>query len=176
MRRLLFARLEKLWATLLIVTFVVIVIAVPVAFILGQLFQESLHAQSFLRDSIDVRAWPLVAWADKQFDLREIAQQIAATLARWIAPALAHSVGVISQAGVTLLALFFFLRDQESILDAGRRLLPLSPDEIDLLLARMSSAVRSAVYGRLTVGLLQAPSEAWCSAWWDCPRPFSGAP
>jgi predicted PurR-regulated permease PerM len=166
LRRWLFARMTKLAATLLIITLVVVVIAAPVTFIMRELLQESLQAQTLLKQSLDADTWQRTiaahpwfgrvwTWADQQFDLSEIARQIAAAIARWIAPALAHSVGVISQAGVALLAFFYFLRDQESILTATQRLLPLSRDETGIFLARISAAVRSAVYGRLSVGFLQ---------------------
>lgn len=166
LRRWLFARIPALPATLLVLTLVVAVIAAPVTFILHQLLQESLQAQALLKQSLDADAWQrtiaahhwlgaLWSWADQQFDLSEIARQMAAAMARWIAPALAHSVSVISQAGVALLALFFFLRDQETVVSTTERLLPLSSEETSILLSRISSAIRSAVYGRLSVGLLQ---------------------
>ena len=164
--RWLFARMPKFPATLLVVALVVVVITVPVSFILRQLLQESLQAQSLLKDSLNADAWqrniathrwlgPLWTWADQEFDLAEIARQIAGTIARWAAPVLAHSVSAVSQSGIALLAFFFFVRDQESILAAIGRMLPLSPGEIDLLQTRVSVAVRSAVYGRLSIGLLQ---------------------
>ena len=54
-----------------------------------------------------------------------------------------------------MFAFFFFLRDQEIGLAAIRRMLPLEDSETDLLFTRVSSAVRSAIYGRLFIGLLQ---------------------
>lgn len=166
LRKWLFARMPKLPATLLIMAVVIVVIAAPVTFVLRELLQESIRAQALLRNSFDADDWrqmiadhrwlgPLWAWADQQFDLSEIARQIAAALARWIAPALARSAGVVSQSCVALLAFFFFLRDQESVLAAVRRMLPLSRTETNGLLTKVSSAVRSAVYGRLSIGFLQ---------------------
>lgn len=149
------AHLQKFWVSVLLVAFVAIVIAVPLTFVLRQLFQELLKPQSNLRDSFDTHVSPILAWADRQFDLTQLAQQAAAAAAGWIAPVLAHSAGAISQTGVTLLALFFFLRDQDEILATLRRLVPLSPEETDMLMVRIGSAVRSTVHGRLFVGLLQ---------------------
>ena len=90
--------------------------------------------------------------ADQQLDLSQIGQELASAIARSIAPAVARSVGVISQAGAALLAFFFFVRDQEIALTTIRRLLPLQASEIDLLFTRVSSAVQSAIYGRLFIG------------------------
>jgi predicted PurR-regulated permease PerM len=166
LRQWLFARMPRLPAALLIMTIVLVLISVPVMFILRELLQESLRAPALLRSSIQSDDWritiavqrwfgPLWAWADQQLDLSEIAQQMAGTIARWIGPALARSVGVISQAGVAMLAFFFFVRDQEIALEAIRGMVPLSFSETEHLFKRVSSAVQSAVYGRLFIGCVQ---------------------
>jgi predicted PurR-regulated permease PerM len=166
LRKWLFARIPRWPATLLIMAIVLIVIAVPVTFMLRQLLQESLRAQALLKSSIQSDDWrttiaaqrwlgPLWTWADQQLDLSEIAQQMAGVMARWIAPALARSVGIISQAGAAMLAFFFFVRDKEIAVEAIRRMLPLSFAETEHLFGRISSAVRSAVYGRLFIGGVQ---------------------
>jgi predicted PurR-regulated permease PerM len=145
---------------------VIVVIAAPLSFVLRQLLQESLKAQAWVLNSMQADGWrgviaanrwfgPLWSWADQQFDLSQIAQQIAATIARWIAPAVAHSVSVISQTGAALLAFFFFLRDEEIVLAGVSRALPLSPPETDRLFARVSTTIRTAVYGRVFIGFLQ---------------------
>ena len=166
LRDRMFARLPRFPATLLIMTLAIVAIAVPVAMVLRQLLQESIKAQSLLRNSIGTSDWqnaiaahpwvaPLWTWADRQLDLSEIAQKIATAIAGWIAPAVAGSLSMVSQTGAALLAFFFFLRDEETALAAVRRMLPLSPSECDLLFGRVSSAIRSAVYGRLFIGFLQ---------------------
>ena len=166
LRKWLFARMPRLPATALIMALVLVVIAVPLTFALRQLLQESLKAQLWLRNSMQTEGWrsaiaanrwlgPLWNWADRQLDLGQLAQQIAAAIARWIAPAVAHSVSVISQTGAALLAFFFFLRDEETILAGVGRMLPLSPAETGRLFARVSTAVRTAVYGRVFIGFVQ---------------------
>ena len=166
LRKRLFSRLPRLPATLLIMAFVIAVIAVPVTFVSRQLLQESLKAQTLLQQSVQTDDWrsaiaenrwfgPIWTWADQQLDLSQMAQELAGAIARSIAPAVARSVGVISQAGAALLAFFFFLRDQEIALATIRRLLPLEASETDLLFTRVSSAVQSAIYGRLFIGFLQ---------------------
>jgi predicted PurR-regulated permease PerM len=182
LRKWLFARMPKVPATMLILALVVLVVAAPVTLILRSLFQESLQIQSLVRQSLDADVWQstvgahpwlgnLWKWADQQFDLDGIARQTAAAIARWIAPALAHSVGVVSQAGIALFALFFFLRDQEIVLDSVRRLLPFSPEEMDLLTARISSTVRYSIYGRLAAGLIQGALGGAAFAFLGLPAP-----
>jgi predicted PurR-regulated permease PerM len=166
LRKWLFARMPRFAATTLILVLVVAVITLPLTFVLRQLLGESLKAQAFLRDSMQANDWrSLVAshprlgllwsWADQQLDLGQIVQRMAAGIVAWIAPALARSVRVVSQTGVALLALFFFLRDAETLLAELGRLLPLSPVESGKLFARVSSTLRTAVYGRVLIGFLQ---------------------
>jgi predicted PurR-regulated permease PerM len=166
LRKWLISRTPPLAAAVFMVAITITVIAVPVTFILRQLLQESLKAQSLLVSSLQANGWrstisanrwlgPLWNWADQQLDLRQIAQQAAAEISTWIAPAVARSLRVVSQTGAMLLALFFFLRDQEAILAGMARMLPLSPDETDRLFTRVSTTLRTAVYGRVFIGFLQ---------------------
>ena len=166
LRKWLFRRMPALPATLLIIAFVIVVIAMPTAMLLRELLHESVKAQAVIQASVQAGDWrsavgahrwlgPMWLWADEQLDLSQMVQQLATAIGRSIAPAVARSIGVISNTGVALLALFFFLRDQEITLAAIRRLLPLEDSETNLLFTRVSSAIQSAVYGRLFIGFLQ---------------------
>ena len=166
LRKWLFARMRRIPATILIVALVIVVLAVPLTIVLRQLLQESLKAQSLLLGSIQTSSWqgaisanrwlgPLWNWANQQLDLSQVAQRTAAGIAGWIAPAVAHSLSVVSQTGVMLLALFFFLCDGEEILAGLGQVLPLSSDEASRLFARVSVTIRAAVYGRVFIGFVQ---------------------
>jgi len=166
LRRWLFARMPRALASVLIILLILAVIAVPMTFVVRQLFEESLKAQSLLQSSIQADGWrgaisgnrwlgPLWNWADRQFDLEQVAQQTASKIAGWLAPAVAKSFSILSQTGAMLLALFFFLRDGESILAGVGRVLPLSDAEMDRLLARVTMTMRIAVYGRVFIGFVQ---------------------
>jgi predicted PurR-regulated permease PerM len=164
-RRWLTSRMPGLTATLLIITSLVVAVSLPGALVGRQLLNECLKAQELLqslqgdgwRSAVAARPWigNLLAWTDSQLDLAQMGQQLAGTMARSIAPLLARSVGLISQAGVILLALFFFLQDEAILLAGARSLLPLSPGETDALIARVSATVRATVYGRLLIGIVQ---------------------
>src|SRR5579863_6548431 len=166
LRTWLSTRLPKLLATLLVITAAIIVAAVPGALFSRQLLCESVRAQQLLRDSIQGGGWQsaladhprigeVLAWAGDRLDLGQIGQQLAGAMAGWIAPVVAHSVGAIAQAGVILLALYFFLQDEDIALAAVRAVLPFSSGESDRLIARLSSTVRATVYGRLLIGTIQ---------------------
>jgi predicted PurR-regulated permease PerM len=165
-RRWLTARMSGLAATLLIMTLLVVAVTVPGALLARQLFNECLRAQQLLQESLlggdwqaalAARPWigKLLVWTDNQLDLAQIGQQLAGNMASWIAPVLARSAGLITQAGVVLLALFFFLHDQAILLVGVRSLLPFSDQETDGLTARVSATVRATVYGRLLIAGIQ---------------------
>jgi len=166
LRRWLLARMPPVAATLLIMALVVMVIAAPLMMMLTRLLQESIRAQSLLRSSFGTDEWrnviesnrwagSLWAWIDQQLDIGEIGRQAAAMIASWIGPVVARSASAISQTGIALLVFFFFLRDQETILGGVAGMLPLSAAETTALFERVSTAVRTAVYGRVFVGMVQ---------------------
>ncbi len=159
-------RMPGLAATLLIMTALVVGVSLPGAVLGRQLVNECLRAQQLLQESLRGGGWrgavaarpwigTVIAWTDSELDLALLGQQLAGTMARSIAPFLVRSVGLLSQAGIVLLALFFFLQDEARLLAGARSLLPLSADEIDGLTARVSATVRATVYGRLLIGIIQ---------------------
>ena len=165
-RKWLISRMPGLPATLLIITSLVVAVSLPGALVGRQLLNECLRAQDFLQKSLQGGGWRgavaarpwignFLAWTDSQLDLTEFGQTLAGTMARSLAPLLARSFGLISQAGVILLALFFFLQDEAILLAGARSLLPLSTAETDALTARVSATVRATVYGRLLIGTIQ---------------------
>ncbi len=165
-RKWLSSRMSGRTATLLIIASLIVAVTLPGALIARQLLNECLKAQQLLQQSLEGGGWQgalaarpwignVLDWAGNQLDLAQMGQQLAGTMARSIAPALAHSVGLISQAGVTLLALFFFLQDEKILLAGVRSLLPLSAGETDALVARVSATVRATVFGRLLIGAIQ---------------------
>jgi predicted PurR-regulated permease PerM len=56
---------------------------------------------------------------------------------------------------LSLLFFFFFVRDQETLIEAIRRLLPLTPAETEQLFNRTSSTVQATVIGRIGIGAIQ---------------------
>lgn len=155
------------WLTaLLLVGLVILVAALFTAFLSHRLLQEAAKAreavQEFLQPSFrqhflatQPRLMLLWQWIEPRIDLPQIAQQMQGALAARVAPAVGASAALISRALMSLFVLFFLLRDEELMVDAVRRLLPLTPDEIDLAWNRVSAAMRATVYGRVLVGIVQ---------------------
>ena len=165
-QRRLACHMSSSFAALIVVTLAVLIIAIPITALSRQLFQESVRAQTILQNFYQSGAWTEMAsdhkeigrafvWADQQLDLTDILQRLAATFASSVGPVVATSLAVISQSGTAILTLFFFLRDEDLILATMRRILPLHGRETDLLFGQIASAVQTAVYGRLLIGLLQ---------------------
>jgi predicted PurR-regulated permease PerM len=155
------------WLTaLLLVSLVILVVALFAAFLSHRLLQEAAKAreavQEFLQPSFRqhfLETQPRLAllwqWVEPRIDLPQIAQQIQGALAARVAPAVGASAMLLSRALMSLFVLFFLLRDEELMVGAVRRLLPLTPDEIDLAWSRVSAAMRSSVYGRVLIGIVQ---------------------
>ena len=166
LRRMLHGRLSKTAVALLIVSLVVVVLAVPAIFMSQQLMSEVMRGQQMLRGALQGAVWQralesqpwlgaVLRWLASRVDLSQIVQQASAALAYRIAPAVGRSALVLSQAAMSLLFFFFFVRDQEALLDSFRHFLPLTLPEIDTALNRVSSAIRAAVYGRVFIGSIQ---------------------
>ncbi|HLJ73200.1 MAG TPA: AI-2E family transporter [Thermoanaerobaculia bacterium] len=155
------------WATaLLLVCFVILVGALLTAFVSHRLVHEAAKAQESIRPFLQPSFWehflqsqPWLGifwrWIEPRIDIAQIGQQISAAAASRVAPAVGRSAMMISRAAMSLFVLFFFVRDQEALVDAVRRLLPLTADEIDLAWNRVSSAMRASVYGRVLIGIVQ---------------------
>ena len=166
LRRILNGRLSKTAAALLIVSVALVVLAVPPIFMSHRLVGEVMRGQQVLREALQPATWqralqsqPWLSalWRSlaSRVDLSQIVQQASAALAYRIAPAIGRSALILSQAAMSLLFLFFFVRDQEALLEGFRRVLPLTPSEIDTALDRVSSAIQAAVYGRVFIGSIQ---------------------
>jgi predicted PurR-regulated permease PerM len=187
LRRWLFARMPRWAASLLIIVLLLVVIVVPVTFLFRQLLQESQRAQALFQGSLQNGDWraavagnrflaPLFDWAGRQFDFGQLGRQLNGIVASSIGPVVARSLRVIGQIGAALLALFFFLRDQEIMVEAIGRVLPLSNGETTRLFTRVASTVRAAVLGRLFIGMLQGSLGGLIFAILGLPAPiFWGA-
>jgi predicted PurR-regulated permease PerM len=187
LRQWLFRRMPRSVASILIIALLLIVIVVPVSFLFRQLLHESQRAQAMFQGSLQSEGWratiasnrwlaSLWDWGNQQFDFEQIGRQLNGMVARSIGPVVARSVRVIAQIGAALLALFFFLRDQEVVVEAIGRVLPLSEGETDRLFTRVASAVRASVLGRLFIGMLQGSLGGFIFAILGLPAPiFWGA-
>ena len=69
--------------------------------------------------------------------------------------AIAGTVWVGMQLFITLMCLFYFLRDRPKVLKGVRSLMPLSPKEADEVFAQVDDAIHATIFGSLMVALVQ---------------------
>lgn len=69
--------------------------------------------------------------------------------------AVAGSVWIGMQLFITLMCLFYFLRDRQNVLAAVRSLMPLSPREADEVFSQVDDAIHATIFGSLMVALVQ---------------------
>jgi predicted PurR-regulated permease PerM len=131
-----------------------------------RLIQEALRGQQLFRDLVQPGAWqrfiasvPWIGsawnWAQSQFDLESIGKDVYTTLTRSIAPAFGKSAVGISRAFLSLLFFFFFVRDQETLVEGLRNSLPLTSAETERLFDRTTATVQATVIGRIGIGVIQ---------------------
>ncbi|HVJ87138.1 MAG TPA: AI-2E family transporter [Caulifigura sp.] len=64
-------------------------------------------------------------------------------------------VGIGMQLFITMMCLFFFLRDRPAVMKGVRGLLPLSRPEADRILQRIDDTIHATIFGSLTVAFVQ---------------------
>jgi predicted PurR-regulated permease PerM len=120
-----------------------------------------------VRSTVDLNTWrhaaesnrflkPLLAeidWLD--VDLKDLDPEIANRLSSWLMPAFTKALWAFSQVATFLFAFFFFVKDQESMIEPIRSRLPRIRSESDYLFVRITDAIHAAVYGRVLIGTVQ---------------------
>jgi predicted PurR-regulated permease PerM len=114
-------------------------------------------------------------WLDSRIDLSREAIDVVRSLAGWASSAfsslLTGSLRVITQVGVTLFVLFYFLRDCEAILRRLRLAVPLPASSTDRLFARVAQVIRVSLCGKLVMASLQGMLGGLMFWWLGLPAP-----
>lgn len=96
----------------------------------------------------------LLAWLETQFSLQGGIQQLANAAPSAISNLLSISASALAQLVLTFFALFFFLRDSESLMNGIRGMLPLSNSEIDKVFRRVDDTIYATVFGEVLISLI----------------------
>ena len=166
LRSKLIGRMRPTMVSLLTIAVILFAVGIPALLLSQQIIQESVRGQYVLREMIrqdflskSLLKYPWLSalwnWTALQVDLSEAVHQVATTVGGTVGPLFAGSFRAVSELLTSIFILFFFLRDQETILRSVSRLLPLKPIEIDQIFKSISLAIYAAVYGRLVIGFLQ---------------------
>ena len=177
-------RLEwKSFAAALVTLLVAIALVVPATLTGRQVAREAVAAATkvqnivkdgSLREFVDrnPRAAAAYAWLSDVVDLQEqlgrLSEHVPKAVQKFVSGSLQFAVGV----AVAFFLLFFFLRDRAQMLDALRRLLPLSADEAAQVFRRVDHTVYAIIYGTLAVSLVQGTLGALMFWWLGLPAPL----
>lgn len=147
--------------------FLVVPMFMLAVLVTGQALEISESAQPWVAEQLARRSDPHAA---TRFALPEIlrpyepriiekAGELAGTVGGFLVSALAHAtrgtVAFIFLSFVTLYATFFFLRDGQALLDRLLRVMPLSQEHEERMVAQFLSVSRATVKGTLVIGIVQ---------------------
>jgi hypothetical protein len=119
-------------------------LAVPGILLVRELIDESTSGIAALRNTVDLSTWrhaaesnrflqPLLAALGRlDVEVNDVGREIANRLGGWLTPAFTRSVWVLSQLATFLFAFFFFVKDQESMIEAIQSRLPFNKRRLKL--------------------------------------------
>lgn len=145
---------------------VAVVLVAPALFVTQRLAIEAIsYVQSVKEYAADERWEELLAahprlataaeWLEAKVDVSGEVESAAKNLAAKLPGYVGGSLSALALLLITLLVLFYFLRDRRQVLQTLRNFLPLSNQETDRLFARVDDTVYATVFGSLTVAAVQ---------------------
>ena len=102
----------------------------------------------------------------------DIGPELARDITGGVTSFVGGTIWVGMQLFITLMALFFFLRDRQAALSTLRSLLPLAHSEADEVFARVDNTIRAMVFGSLIVALIQGCMGGLMFWWLGLPAPL----
>jgi predicted PurR-regulated permease PerM len=153
-------------AAALTVAVVAMAVVIPAFFLTQQIVNEAAAGVQAMQSSLNTFRWsdlsakyprltPLWGWLEQRVSWSDTPGGFAQSVAPGISSFLRSSVGTVAQLLITLLFLFYFLRDKVDIIRSLRSLIPLSRQETNEVFQRVEDTIYAVVYGRLFVALVQ---------------------
>ena len=163
-------------AAFLSVTFVTIVLVVPLAFVTHQALSQLKDAFPNIKNEGDPKGiikkledvpkiGGIARWAQRNFNIREQGEKLAESVARRMPNLIGGSFYAFLQMAVALFTLFFFFRDRQQFLSKATRMSPLAPREMNRLISSIRDTVRASILGNVVVSLIQAALNT-LMFWW----------
>ena len=168
------------------VCLICLTLVVPAIFLIRILVSEAIQGISSISDQQDLGNWrsalehnallgPSLAWLDSRVDLPKEAEQVARAGMQWLSALsssfVSGSAWAITQMVTMVVVLFYFLRDQESILFNIRSLIPLREKETDRLFAKITETIRISLYGKVLMACIQGSLGGLIFWWLGLPAP-----
>jgi len=170
-------------AASLTVLFVSICLIVPVILVGHQVLQQMMAAVTFVNNVMSVEQWEsavethaylrrVLHWAQENIDIQGQIQRLSEAMAKSAPSLLKGSAGAMADLLITLLTLFFFLRDKDAILRLIRELLPLPDWEIKEILIGVHETIQGIFKGTIALAAVQGLSVGLTFWWLSLPGPL----
>lgn len=167
----------------LAVMLVMVVVALPAAFVVRQIASEALDSAESMRALLDGDRWkaqlerfprlePLRRWVDEQVDIRAEFKRTSEAVAKGVRGFFARSLEFVLGTFVTLFLLFYSLRDKRRLLESLRSFVPLAPAETSKVLSKVGHTIHAIVYGTLAVAAVQGLLGGLMFWWLGLPAPL----
>jgi predicted PurR-regulated permease PerM len=164
-RRVLAVVKSKSVAAGLVSTAIALVVIVPIVLVGREVFVELWNNFAYLKNLLATGDWrapfdrhelskDLLQWLESEFELESSVQKITETIPSLISTILSGSATVAFEAIVAVAAMFFFLRDSESLLRGVRTLVPLTKTETDRFFQRIDDTMHATVFGEILISLI----------------------
>jgi predicted PurR-regulated permease PerM len=156
---------REISAAIAVITVAICIIA-PAFFIVTEVYKRTLAGVLLLRNGIPQQViseflgrHPMIssgmANLVDEANFGQTTKDLAGYAASHLAAILSNSVGAIVQIALMVFILFFLYRDYEAALAAGRSILPLADDEVNLLYRRCADTLYATTLGRSIVASVQ---------------------
>jgi predicted PurR-regulated permease PerM len=177
------AHLVPSLAAAISVALVVLILLLPALLVVHSLVSEAAQGIEAFQNDVQPSDWQtavervpgleaFLGWLDDNINLEQELRRMVGVFTADLASLLRGSVWAFAQLLVTLLTLFFFLRDQPRILKTVRSLVPLSAKEIDEVEHRVGDTIHATVYGTLLVAMIQGLLGGLMFWWLGLPAPL----
>lgn len=165
------------------VLLVAVMIVAPSVFVLRTILQQATATLNTvqsgkldekLRSIMESKSgWAsLFEWIDTQANSKDLQEQIATSLGKWITKLLGGSASGVVSLLIAFFLLFYFLRDRESVIAFVRSLLPLSDRESNQVMRRVRETIFASVFGTLAVATVQGTLGGLMFWWLGLPAPL----
>ncbi|RUV40933.1 MAG: AI-2E family transporter [Mesorhizobium sp.] len=153
-------------AAMVSVLTIVLLVAVPAAFLVERLVEEAASGAASVRTRVadgEIQRLlethpgiaPIGRWIDQQVDLPSMMASLATWLSNAGATFVKGSVLQVAEVFLTFYMLFYFLRDRTAVARLSRDWMPLESIDTERLFQRVFDTVHATVYGTLAVAAVQ---------------------
>ncbi|HSE98622.1 MAG TPA: AI-2E family transporter [Blastocatellia bacterium] len=169
-------------AAALSVFIVAILIIAPSIFVLDRVVREAVEGISTI--ALQTEADPLTAilrdnpfllsllkWVEGHINLQGEFERFTTGMRDTASSLVTGSFWAVVQLLITLFVLFYFFRDRRTVLRSLRSLLPLSENEADQVLHRVTNTIYATIYGTLVVAMIQGTLGGLMFWWLGLPAP-----